>query len=210
MIGLIAALFLGMLICPNSAKAANTVSSFNELKNGFKATVTYSKTDRKEGHYFILKGLDSADEADVTKVAVKNKKLGTAKPERRGFRFYPKKTGKTTVTAYVLKDGKKVKFTGTITVKKFKQPFNKLTIGGKSYRNKIAGGRPYINITSVKKKTIQYKLNSGWKVTKMYDDENKKIKTKTKFTVDYGTVTLCMKHRDGTEVVVVFSNWYES
>lgn len=61
MIGLIAALFLGMLICPNSAKAANTVSSFNELKNGFKATMTYSKTDRKEGHYFILKGLDSAD-----------------------------------------------------------------------------------------------------------------------------------------------------
>lgn len=207
--GLIAALFLGILICPNNAKAA-TVSDFNELKNGFKVSVTYSKMDKKEGHYFFMKGMDMADEAKVTKVALKKKALGTVKVKKYGFRFYPKKTGKTAVTITAVIDGKKVKYTGTITVKKFRQPFKKLTIGGKNYRKKIVRGRSFIDLASAKKKTIQYKLNRGWKVVKMYDYDNERIKPRTKFEVSkiaYGSVTMCLRYKDGTQVVVDFSDW---
>lgn len=181
-LGMVMVLFLSVFAYPSTSRADFT---FN-VKNGFKKTVTYTSTDKKEGYYFSISKIPYS--AKKVKVSLSKKSVGRVKSYGGGdFVFYPKKTGTTKVTVTAVVKGKKVNCRGTIQVVKFKKPFKSLKVDGKNYVGKVkSSAGNFIGIKTDKSKVnVGFSLNSEWKVSKITID-GKKMKTRRSYTLKKG------------------------
>lgn len=197
-------LFALMIAPVKNVKADDTVS----VKNGFKQTVVYSKTDKKWGYNYCVTSVP--DNAKKCKVTSSKKSVGTVENYGYGvFNFMPKKEGKTTITITGVVNGKTKKWKGTIRVVKFQQPFKVLKINGKSYLKKIKGSNNYCEMKTGKDKIrIDYKLQPGWKVVESYVNDEKVKSGKTYSKDENGSMVIYMtlkNRKRGEKIFFYFS-----
>ncbi len=194
-LGLFIVLFLGIFMCTGITTKAG---GGEPVKNGFKKTIVLSATDKKNGYWYIA---NAPNEIKNVKVKTSKKSVATVKNAGYGmFGVYPKKAGKTTVTVTGVCNGKKFKCKGTIKVVKFQRPFKTFKIDGKSYLKKVKSGVNYIQMTTKKSEVkFNYKMKSGWKVSKVYVN-GKKVKFKNGKKISLGQdglvcVAMVMKNK---------------
>lgn len=205
--GVIMILFLGAIICPNTAYAKNKYVAFVYDDYGTsKSTIVYSAKDKKYGYYYNI-GFRYGTIKNV-KISTSKPAVGKVKLTKNGdgeFIFYPKKAGTTTVKVSAVVDGKKITKKKTIKVVKFTQPFKTLRIDGKNCLRQVKSSNTVFAVkTKNKNAKFSYTLNKGWEVETAWDDCIMMKKKKSYGLTEYDRYLLLKNKKTGVRVTVHF------
>lgn len=206
------------IICTDQPVKADMIPI--NVKNGFKEVIPFEPG--LEIFYHVT-GLNGADKC---KIISSNKAVAKIDDWGNGdFLIKLKKMGTTKLTFSGKVKGKTVRRKGTIKVVKFQKPFKSFKIGDKSYLKKISGFENWIgfdlNKRKIKKTTVKYVLNPGWKVMKASviktvhgkDEETvmkySKLKNGKVFSINpnYTRVKIQLKHKKTGMKIYVDINW---
>jgi hypothetical protein len=172
-------LFLAFVFLGASVLHADTATGYD--KNGYSATITLQESTKKNGQVFYAGNelyqlyLKDKNKLKNPAVVLSNKSIGYVKNVSTvSFRFFPKKVGTTKYT-FIVKYGKKIiKYSGSIKVKAFENPFSLFEINGVDYTDKIKSSACTIKYKAiiyrkddaicVKDPIVTYSLKKGWKL----------------------------------------------
>lgn len=165
MMGIVLMLFLGFAVVFPSMKVR--AMGVIDIKKNFKQTVTYSASDKKNGYLLGTYNVLPQNAKKIKVISSKKSVANIKKQKVQGgppiFFLMPKKTGTTKVTVSAIVGKKTVKYTGTVKIINFKNPFKSLKINGKSYLKQVKGSENLIHIKKSKVK-LNYKLKPGWEI----------------------------------------------
>lgn len=123
--------------------------------------------NQKNGYYYSIDILNLKEDAVVTKVKSSKTKVFEVEYAKGNsyIKIKPKKTGKAVVSCTIKQNGKTYKLKKTITVCKG-TPFKSIQVNKKQvYKN----GHNLVHFHTPKKKIkVSFKLESGWKIKRMY------------------------------------------
>lgn len=173
-----------------------------------KLSISTFLSDRGSSFMYYVDIKNLAGNASVTRVRSSNKNVLTVKYNKGTdcIYYFPQKIGKANISCTVKQNGKTYRLKTAIQVKKG-NPFKAIKINGKNmYKHK--GRENLLNYYSAKKKVrILFRLNSGWKLKRMYynyhtsgkmsKNYNLKNGGKVKIKGDYTTVKIDVKNKKG-------------
>ncbi len=157
---------LAIMICTSlfATKDVNAATKAPKFENS-KISVFLVNPDHSYFYSLDIKNL--ASDAKVTKVKSGNKKVLTVEytDGKDYIKINPVKTGKAVVSCTIKQNGKTYKIKKTVKVFKG-NPYKNVKINGKQvYTN----GHSFVDYHSSKKNVkVSFKLNSGWKLKRMY------------------------------------------
>lgn len=213
--GIVLMLFLGFAVVFPSIKVR--AMGFINIEKNFKQTVTYSASDKKNGYMLGTYNVLPQNAKKIKVTSSKKSVAGIKKQKVQGgppiFFLMPKKTGTTKVTVSAVVGKKTVKYTGTVKIINFKNPFKSLKINGKSYLKQVKGSDNRIHIKKSKMK-LNYKLKSGWKIDwkETHGFKQTNVKNNQTYTLKKGSSSgIIMIHvknkKTGEKISVIIENY---